>query len=87
MVGSMLRCSDVAERASALVDGELGGWDRLKVRAHLAMCGACRAFVVQIRVARNLARAAGDHESTAGEADAGLARLYARLDQHPNGRG
>lgn len=44
----MLNCQDVAERASAYLDGGLGRWERLQVRLHLALCRVCREYVRQI---------------------------------------
>lgn len=56
----MFRCSEVAERASRLIDGELGPWQRLNMRLHLAMCRGCRAFIEQMRITRDLTRMAGE---------------------------
>ncbi len=52
----MLTCKDVAHRADALIDGELAGWDLLKLQMHLAMCGACRRFVNQMRGTHDISR-------------------------------
>jgi anti-sigma factor RsiW len=46
----MLSCKEVADRASALIDGELSAWDALQMRLHLAMCKGCGAFIEQIRI-------------------------------------
>jgi predicted anti-sigma-YlaC factor YlaD len=54
----VLSCKQVAERASALIDGELGLMDRLQLRLHLAMCKGCRAFIDQMRITNRLAKAA-----------------------------
>ncbi|WP_244435491.1 zf-HC2 domain-containing protein [Martelella sp. AD-3] len=58
----MLRCSEVAERASLLIDGELGPWQRFNMKLHLAMCSGCRAFVAQMRITRDLTRMASGSE-------------------------
>ena len=50
----MFRCSEVAERASLLIDGDLGFWPRLNIKLHLAMCRGCRAFVEQMRITHDL---------------------------------
>ncbi|WP_054158037.1 zf-HC2 domain-containing protein [Rhizobium sp. AAP43] len=50
----MFRCSEVAERASLLIDGDLGFWARLNIKLHLAMCRGCRAFVDQMRITDDL---------------------------------
>lgn len=59
VVFRMYSCREVAERASLLVDGELGPLQGLKMRVHLAMCRACTTFVGQIRITRDLVKAAG----------------------------
>ncbi len=55
----MFRCSEVAERASLLIDGDLGFWSRLNIKLHLAMCRGCRAFVEQMRITDDLTAMAG----------------------------
>ena len=55
----MFRCSEVAERASLLIDGDLGFWQRLNIKLHLAMCRGCRAFVEQMRITDDLTAMAG----------------------------
>jgi len=50
----MLSCKEVAERASALIDGELGVFEALQMRLHLAMCKGCGAFIGQMRTTRDL---------------------------------
>ncbi|MBE0414779.1 anti-sigma factor [Yoonia sp.] len=56
----MLSCKDIADRASALNDGELSGWDALQIRLHLAMCKGCSRFVAQMRATDQLAARASD---------------------------
>lgn len=41
----MLSCREVVARSSTLVDGELTGLDRFRVRIHLLMCHRCRGFL------------------------------------------
>ena len=55
----MFRCSEVAARASLLIDGDLGFWPRLNIKLHLAMCRGCRAFVEQMRITHELTTIAG----------------------------
>ncbi|TDE35052.1 zf-HC2 domain-containing protein [Antarcticimicrobium sediminis] len=50
----MLSCQDVATRASALIDGELGTWQTLQMRLHLAMCKGCHRFIGQMQTTRDL---------------------------------
>ncbi len=44
----MLKCREVAERASAYADGDLPWRARIAMRVHLAMCGPCRRYVSQM---------------------------------------
>lgn len=50
----MLTCKEVADRASALIDGELSTWDAFQMRLHLAMCRGCSRFITQMRVTDQL---------------------------------
>lgn len=77
----MLSCKEVADRASALIDGELSGWEALRMRLHLAMCKGCSRFIDQIRVTDQLtARVARIEETRPQEAgDRRLADILAML--------
>jgi anti-sigma factor RsiW len=76
----MLRCKEVAERASALIDGELGLFDAIQVRLHLAMCKGCNAFIRQMRQTRALAKAAALVEDPpAQDAEARIAAILAEV--------
>lgn len=50
----MLRCRDVTERASELLDGSLPLRARLALRLHLAICSMCRNYIDQLRKTRAL---------------------------------
>ncbi len=50
-----MSCKEVADRASAVVDGELSGWEMLQIRLHLAMCRGCSRFIRQMRAVDQLA--------------------------------
>lgn len=50
----MLSCKDVADRASALIDGELSAWDAFQIRLHLVMCKGCGRFIEQMRATGRL---------------------------------
>jgi len=50
----VLRCRDVPERASELLDGSLPLRARLALRLHLAMCSMCRRYLDQMRKTRAL---------------------------------
>jgi len=76
----MLSCKEVASRASALIDGELGIWETLQMRLHLAMCKGCGRFIGQMRITRDLTLAAplpdAADEAEAGRISAILSRLH-----------
>lgn len=80
----MLTCHEVAERASALIDGELPLWDAVRMRLHLAMCRGCGRFIDQVRKAERLvaASAAADPEPGGVDDDARLAELLLMLRDH-----
>ena len=50
----MLRCRDLTEDASALLDGDLALSRRLQLRLHLALCSMCRTYMDQMRKTRAL---------------------------------
>ena len=76
----MLSCKEVAERASALIDGELGVFDRLQMRLHLAMCKGCNAFVWQMRTTRDLtASAAVVDDDCSDEVDGRITAILSQL--------
>lgn len=74
----MLSCKEVAERASALIDGELGAFEALQIRLHLAMCKGCGVFIGQMRMTERLTRAVVETEDHV-EADDG--RILAILSE------
>jgi anti-sigma factor RsiW len=80
----MLNCKQVAARASALIDGELGMGERWQMRLHLAMCKGCAAFVRQMRITRDLTRAAAAEMALPSEGDD--ARIAAILAQVREGK-
>lgn len=51
----MLTCKQLAQlHASDYIDGNLTFWQRASVQLHLAMCGHCRRFMRQMRVAKQV---------------------------------
>lgn len=76
----MFRCSEVAERASLLVDGDLGPWQRFNMKLHLAMCRGCRAFIAQIRITRDLTHMTGvaEGQHISPQIEAALAQRRSR---------
>ena len=79
----MFRCSEVAERASRHIDGELGFWPLMNLKLHLAMCRGCRAFIEQMRITRDLTAMAGASENSVPgkEIQAALAQRQTRSDR------
>ena len=45
----MLRCKDVAEKASAYIDNELPIRTRLSMKMHLFICYKCQRYVKQLK--------------------------------------
>lgn len=52
----MLSCKDTSALVSRSMDEALSWRQRLAVRLHLLMCGACRRFVGQMSLLRRAAR-------------------------------
>ncbi len=71
----MLRCRDVTERASELLDGDLPLRERLALRLHLAMCSMCRAYLDQLRRTRALLARGQMAPLDQAEEDALIARM------------
>lgn len=51
-------CRDISALVSRAMDEDLRPSERLRVRFHLLMCGACRRFERQVRLLRSAARQA-----------------------------
>ena len=77
----MLTCKDVAERASALIDQELGFWDRLQMRLHLAMCEGCQRFVSQVQVTNELVQAAAPRDAEDVDQQKQIESILSNLSQ------
>lgn len=66
----MLRCSEVAERATIYLEGDMPRMARWAMRLHLLMCRHCRRFVHQLRSSAELFQAhAGARRQAAGGVD------------------
>lgn len=74
----MLRCKDVSERASALIDKELPLWEVVQMRLHLAICKGCQAFVRQMRITRSLTAIA---PGGGADDEAAMAAILSRLQK------
>ncbi len=85
-MGVRFTCKDVAARADALIDGELGLWDRLRIHLHLAICKGCDHFIHQMRQTKAMIRASAalpDEEPAPAALDAILARVAAEPEPEP----
>ena len=71
----MLRCRDITERASDLLEGQLPLGSRLAVRFHLAICSMCRAYLDQLRKTRALLGRSRFSPLERAEEDALIARI------------
>lgn len=61
----MMRCHEIAERASDLIDGNLSRSEAIRLRMHLLICKGCARFLRQMRTTKHLIEVVGD---TAGPA-------------------
>lgn len=77
----MLSCKEVAERASALIDGELGLFDRLQMRLHLAMCKGCGAFIEQMKTTTELTRSLPLDDQPADDVDGRISAILSQLHE------
>lgn len=71
----MLRCRDVADKASDLMEGGLPLGTRLGLRLHLAMCAMCRAYLDQMRRTRALMAGRGLDGMERAEEDALVGKI------------
>ncbi len=83
----MMNCEQVAHAASDYLEHRLGFSARFAFRFHLLMCGACRAWVEQVRHARAALRSLQPPPAEAPQVEAvlgALRRERARGDSPPN---
>ena len=59
-------CSEVRERSSDLVDGDIEGPTERRIRGHLARCGPCNAFMNTLRATVGLLRSTPREEPSEG---------------------
>jgi hypothetical protein len=77
----MLSCKEVADRASALIDGELSTWEALQMRLHLAMCKGCDQFIGQMRTTRDLTQTIGVPELLDEAEDGRISAILSQLHE------
>lgn len=75
----MLNCKEVAERASALIDGELGTFEVMSMHLHLAMCKGCGAFIAQMRTTCDLTQGEPTPPNRHDTDDEGVAAILSRF--------
>lgn len=71
----LLSCRDLTEDASRLLDEDLPLTRRLQLRAHLAICSMCRAYMDQLRKTRALLARRPAAPLPPAEEDALIARM------------
>jgi hypothetical protein len=49
ILGHLVSCKDVSRLLSREQEAPLTGWERIRMKWHLAVCGMCRAFERQLR--------------------------------------
>lgn len=77
----MLDCKQVALRASALIDGEVGAFEALQLRLHLAMCKGCGAFIGQMRTTRELTQRPPGTDDRQEAGDGRMLAILSRFHQ------
>ncbi len=80
----MLSCRGVAERANAMIDGDLGGWEAATMRLHLLLCRGCARFLRQMRATQDMTEAVASEAVT--QPEAADARFDALLSELRNGK-
>lgn len=75
METSLLKCRDVTEQATALLEGGMSLRGRLALRLHLAFCSMCRAYLDQLRKTRTLLQSRTLQPLDRAAEDALLARI------------
>ncbi|MCT8331145.1 zf-HC2 domain-containing protein [Acidimangrovimonas sediminis] len=76
-----MSCKEVAEKANAMVDGEVSAWEAMQLKVHLAMCKGCGRFVDQIRTTDELTAAAALDDMMSEADDGRINAILAELNQ------
>jgi hypothetical protein len=56
LIGHLISCKDVSHLVSEMQERELGTFERLKLKWHLAVCTMCMTFDKQMRIMREAMR-------------------------------
>lgn len=79
----MPTCKDIAKQASDYVDGHLTVRQRLAFACHLLVCGQCREFLHQLRLALRFYHQLPAKELSPQEAAAIVARVVSPHEPKP----
>ncbi len=85
----MLTCKETARLISEGLDRKLSLWQRMNLRLHLMMCGACSAYRRQVETLNRIVRRRFDEsavEATAPDAPACPDEIKQRLRRYLRGR-
>jgi len=74
----MLKCSEVDQQISLLIDGELKWYQKAKLQSHLAICKNCRRFVKYFKASQTQF---GKQELT-DASDVEVKKIMDHLDHH-----
>jgi len=77
----MPTCQDVTELASDYLDGRMGWGDWALMRAHLAMCPPCQAYVASLGLTVDALQHLSKEERAPVEAD--LSRIFQQWKSDP----
>jgi predicted anti-sigma-YlaC factor YlaD len=64
----MLTCKETAQLVSERLDRKLSLWQRINLRLHLMMCGACSAYRRQVETLNRIVRRRFDESSVGATA-------------------
>ncbi len=59
-----LSCRDVSALASENLDHDLPFFKRLKLKLHLAICGACKNYQTQLEILKRMCASMGEEDSS-----------------------
>lgn len=79
----MLKCRDIAAKASDYLDNNQTLRERLAVAMHLLICGKCRAFIRHMRLALVYYRHIPPKTLSDAEAAAIAHQVLGKHQQHP----
>ena len=63
----MMDCREAQAAHSRQLDGDLGAWNRCRLKFHLKMCWCCRRFAEQLEIVQDLVKDTGEHADFGAE--------------------